>query len=327
MEDILIERLSALTEEERAILAGRQLNRRLYTEAGDFIVSSDRMTQGQGPITVRTHTRYVDFPPHRHNYVEMMLVLRGQITHLIGADTVVLKRGDILLLNKHVTHAIRQAGEADIGVNVILSDEFIASLLPELSDTVFSPLLTENGRGDGAGIYLHFATEGERQIGNLTENLLYELIEYRADVRILERTVSLLLHYLSLKSEHLLLNGSTLPGKEELRRQQILSYLHSHYRTATLSELAARIYLTPPYLSRVITETFGKGFKELLLEERIRIAEELLLSSDLPISSIIRTVGYENESYFHRAFKRITGTTPQGFRQAASLSLSDKKSK
>ena len=55
-------------------------------------------------ITVRTHTRYTDFPLHKHNYLEMMIVLGGSITHVIGQEEIKLDAGDILVMNKHVSH-------------------------------------------------------------------------------------------------------------------------------------------------------------------------------------------------------------------------------
>ena len=55
--------------------------------------------------------------------------------------------------------------------------------------------------------------------------------------------------------------------------------------------------------------------KELLLEERIRRATEMIKNTDLPIGEIINGVGYENESYFHREFKKRTGLTPLVYRR------------
>ena len=53
-----------------------------------------------------------------------------------------------------------------IGVNIIMSDRFIDGVAAELSGTVFSSLIKENGQEDGAPIYLAFATEGRKYIEN-----------------------------------------------------------------------------------------------------------------------------------------------------------------
>ena len=96
---------------------------------------------------------------------------------------------------------------------------------------------------------------------------------------------------------------------------EITSYIKENYRTANLSELAYKMHISPPYLSKSIKNYFGKTFKEMLVEERIKHAVELLTKTELPIGDIIRSVGYENHSYFHREFKRRTGVTPLTLRQ------------
>ena len=77
------------------------------------------------------------------------------------------------------------------------------------------------------------------------------------------------------------------------------------------------MFLSTPYLSKLIFEYFKKSFKELLVEERINRAVELLKRSDMPISAVIRSVGYENESYFHREFKKRCKITPLIMRKNA----------
>jgi YesN/AraC family two-component response regulator len=131
-----------------------------------------------------------------------------------------------------------------------------------------------------------------------------------------------LFDYLSRKSKKLLKIASRLPDKESIRRSSIIGYIRSYYREASLKELAEKMFLSPPYLSKMITDLFGKSFKELLFEERIRRATELIVKTDIPIGEIINNVGYENESYFHREFKRITGRTPLSLRREKKTSVS-----
>ncbi len=318
MEDFLMQKISAISAEEQKILSGESVDKRLYTANADFIVNSDTITGGERDITVRTHTRFTDFPLHKHNYLEIMIVLKGEITHRIAEEAITLTEGDILVLNKHVSHSIDRAGTPDIGVNIIISDNFVDSLSKELAQTVFSELAEQNSKPDGAGIYLCFSTKNNKQIANIIENLLFELLEYSSDIQILRYTTALLFDYLSHKSDKLLKIASRLPDKNSQRRAAVHGYIRSNYRTASLGELAELMFLSPQYLSKIITEYFGKSFKELLLDERMRRALELIETTDLPIGDIIRSVGYENESYFHREFKRKNGKTPLTVRKNRS---------
>ena len=47
---------------------------------------------------MRPHSRFVEFPEHRHNYVEMMYVVQGNITHIIEGKELTLHKGDVLML-------------------------------------------------------------------------------------------------------------------------------------------------------------------------------------------------------------------------------------
>ena len=320
MEKYLLEFLSRESEEEAGILGGEMLNRKIYSGGEDFVVNEARLFGPRQSISARTHTRYVDFPLHKHNYVEMMIVLSGSITHEIDGEELTLSKGEILVMNKHVSHSIRHSGRDDIGVNIIISDRFIDGVAAELSGTVFSSLIKENAKDGGTPIYLAFSTEGRKYIENVIENLLFELTEKGGDAAIMTGTVSLLLRYLSVENKELLRVGNLKSDKDEARRLEILSYVRSHYRTASLTELGERMYLTVPYLSKITTELFQKSFKELVVDERMSRAKTAFESTKMSIGDVIRSVGYENESYFHREFKKRFGMTPLAMRKASSHS-------
>lgn len=310
MDRNLINRLSIVTDEEKAILSGLPLKKNIYTSDMDFVIDYDKLTDDKRDILVRPHTRFADFPHHKHNYLEMMIVLSGEITHRIFDESLTLSEGDILIMNKHVSHSIDKAWTNDIGVNVIISDDFVERLLQEVSKTAFSELAQQNLRYGGDGIYLCFSTRGNKQLENIVENLLFELLEYYSDSNVLKYTVSLLFNYLSRNTPTLLRTASKMPDRASKRKAAISEYIASKYKTATLRELSEIMFLSMPYLSRLIVEYFGKSFKELLFEQRMNVATELVIKTRLPIGDIISSVGYENESYFHREFKRKNGKTP-----------------
>ena len=71
----LMDRLRVITEEERRILEGQSgVDKALYTREREFTIDSRQMLRDGRLIDVRPHTRFVHFPEHRHNYVEIVLV-------------------------------------------------------------------------------------------------------------------------------------------------------------------------------------------------------------------------------------------------------------
>ena len=319
MQRWLYNKISAITEEEQKILAGLSIDIGKYTGGKDFIITEERITDSKTELGIRIHSRFTRFPTHSHNFLEIMMVVSGSITHIIGENRIVLSKGDLILMNKHVCHSIEKAGKYDVGVNLIATDSFLSKIRPELSNTAFSSLIEENMRTDGAPMYMHFRTNGVKSIENLAENLISELTEPCGSATIGERTLLLFLDYLSLYKDKLLACQNVLEGKIEKRKQEILLYIKNNYQSATLAELSERFYLSAPHLSAKIKEYFGKSFKELLSEERMNRATELILKTDMPIVRIVRSVGYESESYFHKEFRKQFGKTPLELRKNGSI--------
>ena len=313
----LLTKISELTDEEKLILSGNELDRKFYSAENDFVINDKRLTKGLRDITLRTHPRFTPFPAHKHTFAEMMLVFSGQITHKLTDREITLYQGDILILNKHVTHSIEITDATDVGMNVIISDEFADLLSPRLDGTLFSSFFDENSKLDGIESYMCFRTGENAEIGNILENLIIEFLADTPDEFIIKETLSLLFYHLSKKRDSLLDEKSEGDDKDSYRRLEISSYIKNNYSTATLGELARRLYVSEPYLSKLITKYFEKGFKELLLEKRIERATEMLMESNLPVGAIIRNLGYENESYFHREYKKRVGMTPLATRKAS----------
>ena len=117
----LLEQRRKITEEEQRILDGEvQVDKDLYTSGRDFTVDSSKMLEEGKLIAVRTHTRFVYFPSHRHNYVEVLYVCEGSLTNIIDGKQVVVRKGELLFLNQFTRHEILPAGENDIAINFMI---------------------------------------------------------------------------------------------------------------------------------------------------------------------------------------------------------------
>lgn len=98
--------------------------------------------------------------------------------------------------------------------------------------------------------------------------------------------------------------------------QNILKYIDSHYsEQLTLASLARQFNFNYTYLSSYFRTHHKEGFSEYLNKERIRHAAVLLRTETIPISNVCEVVGYTDQSYFTRVFKKATGMTPREFRR------------
>ena len=72
----LLRELSVITEEEQRILDGRtEIDQQIYTAKNDMVIDSNKLLQRGKLIQVRPHTRFVHFPKHTHNYIEVIYML------------------------------------------------------------------------------------------------------------------------------------------------------------------------------------------------------------------------------------------------------------
>ena len=127
MNQELIQSLSVITEEEQKILAGSaDIDRTLYMDREDMVIDSDKLLEAGQLITIRPHTRFVHFPEHTHNYVEVIYMCRGETTHVVDGRELKLKEGELLFLNQHAVQEIQPAGQDDIAVNFIILPESAA---------------------------------------------------------------------------------------------------------------------------------------------------------------------------------------------------------
>ena len=316
MQQALLDQLRKITEEERKILDGEaEVDKDLYTSGRDFTVDSRKMLKEGRLIAVRTHTRFVYFPAHRHNFVEVLYVCEGSLTNIIDGKKVVVNKGELLFLNQFTKHEILKAGQNDIAINFMVLPEFfdVAYSMTGndnmLADFLVNVLRQDEERGE----YLHFKVAEVLQIQNLLENIIYSLVNSEENrERINQTTMGLIFMYLVESVQYVEMR---LPNQyENMISMTTLDYIEQKYRTATLTELCTRLHLPMHVLSKMIKKSTGFNFKELLQRKRLNKAVELMCETDLPISDIIAAVGYENNSYFHRVFKEHYHMTPRVFR-------------
>ncbi len=315
MQQELLDQLRKITEEEQRILDGGEIERDLYTSEKSFIVDAAKMLEEGNLIAVRTHTRFVYFPSHRHNFIEVLYVCEGSLTNIIDDRQVVVRKGELLFLNQFTQHEILPAGENDIAINFMVLPEFfdVAYAMTEKNNILQDFLVNILRRDEERGEYLYFKVADVLQIQNLLENMIYSLVNgEEGENRINQTTMGLIFMYLEKEIQRVEMRR---PDQyENLISMTTLNYIEQKYRTATLTELSAQMHLPMHTLSRLIKKSTGSNFKELLQRKRLNKSVRLLCDTDLPVNDIIAAVGYENSSYFHRVFKERYGMTPLAFR-------------
>lgn len=108
--------------------------------------------------------------------------------------------------------------------------------------------------------------------------------------------------------------------QKQLPLQDAVQYIEEHFHEhIEQSQIARHCGMTPFRFSRLFKQTYQLGFVEFVLAKRMEKADELLCNSQMPITSIAYTVGFQDPSYFTRAFKQYFGCCPSEFRRMGSI--------
>lgn len=85
-------------------------------------------------------------------------------------------------------------------------------------------------------------------------------------------------------------------------------------RALEVREFAALMHMHPVHLSNTIKEVTGRSSCDLYEERLLNVSKDLLLETDLPISTIAIQLTYD-PSNFTKFFKQYAGITPKKFRE------------
>lgn len=101
---------------------------------------------------------------------------------------------------------------------------------------------------------------------------------------------------------------------------RMLTIIHDFIQTRldddlSLTRIAREVSLNPSYLSRWYKQVTGLRLSEHIVEARLRKAKELLSTTQLRIHDISARLGFTDQHYFFRFFKRLTGSTPHEYRE------------
>lgn len=106
------------------------------------------------------------------------------------------------------------------------------------------------------------------------------------------------------------------PAATNDRIRHVQDYLRTNLDTDfSVPELAAMAGLSASHFSTLFRASAGTSVKEYLKRLRSARARELLMTTDLTISQVAASVGYEDALYFSRQFRAVNGTSPSTFRQ------------
>lgn len=267
-------------------------------------------------------------PTHRHEYIEINYVAEGQVCVNIEGAEILMKKGDICIMDKNVRHSSKELGENDWVFNLIMTEEFF--------DTVFMYLLADDNYISNYIINSFYSEKKQRRYlichlesGKFLDGLVEQIIcEYYSEDGGSEGKIISCLVILFTELSRIMVNidnDEMIEHKISEVSRELVEYLKEHYRDANLQTAAEYLHFHPNYLCNLLKKETGKTFKEYVTDIRMMEAGKLLQNTDWKIGQIAETVGYATEGYFYYQFKQKYQLPPKKYRQKyKKLKLQDK---
>jgi len=252
---------------------------------------------------------------HRHDFSELVIVLKGQGIQWLNGNEFPINVGDIFLLQGHQRHYFHHRKSLEM-INVMFDPEKLSLPENELRRMPGYCLLfmlepayrTEHQFASR----LHLQPLQLAHVQALSDDIQRECDKKPDGFEVVSRAKLLvLISYLSRIYNQV----DTTETQSLLRVSTVISALENNYAKAwKLEELAILSHMSANTLMSVFRKGTGKTPIEYLVRIRIQHAMELLRLTRLAITEIAFEVGFNDSNYFTRQFKRATGDTPSQFR-------------
>ena len=256
-----------------------------------------------------------ELPDHLHEWNEIIFIHSGKGSIFIDQTFYDLQEGDIIIIPTNTIHRVIPEK-----ANLISSTAIF-----------FSPAFIQHVAIGDPFIYLNIFDQSKK-----TKNYKYTLlpkfnikfVEYIDQLMNEERSQNedkqsallLWLHLILLTIHRNSQQNNIIQGKQSKQgpewMKDILTYINQHIsEDLNLQFIAQYAAVSEAHFSRVFKQLIGMNVSKYITVKRILLAKELLINSDIKISTIAEQCGFNSMPHFYRTFKKQTSMTPSQLRK------------
>lgn len=258
---------------------------------------------------------------HRHPYIELMYVYAGHCVQELDGNRIEFRQGDLCLLDTSVLQQYQMTSKDAVIVNCAMwkpffDHHFFSSFHEE--DQLVHFFSEAYYKIQSSKQFIVFLSSNDR-IKWCMENALCEYFDKTpySDNNI-QHYMLLLFSELSLRYDRFNHWGAS-DQTTDFQLSKIISFIEKNYKQITLEEVARHFNYNTSYLGRWIKNESGMGFHELVQNEKLAEAVNLLKQTDMSVEEIANAIGYSNLTYFYKLFRMTYGKTPGSFRKESVM--------
>jgi AraC-like DNA-binding protein len=250
-----------------------------------------------------------DTRPHSHSESELLLVRKGGLTVELEGHTHFLAPGQVLFIGSQQPHCIRpEQGSPDY-----VSLRFDLPAFLESGMSSYLPYFEEYTRIGSMNASFLRSEDACREAAKCIDEICRETAEKSSCY---ELSVSM-----HIKKLLLLFIRSSKPGTaveycstDRTRMKPVLDYVEAHLdERITVWDVCRLVHMSYNYFVKFFKKVMGSTFVQYVQTQKMRRAEELLLTRSLSVNEICIQINMESMAHFYKLFKRQNGCSPRQF--------------
>lgn len=260
---------------------------------------------------------------HRHDDVEINLVLDGQLRYLFGGQALTISAGEIAIFWAAQPHGLVDSRDGEMCWLHVPFAQFLAWGLPEAQTAPLlsaQPLITH--APELAARIAGLATQWGREIAGSeiaggsaddgsadSDGAEIALLEIQAAVRRILRTASR-----AVPSPPA--DGGSVPAARLRQVGAMAQFVRENHRAdLRIADIADAVHLTPSHAMTVFRRTAGVTLGQYVTMCRVAEAQRLLLTTSLRVTEIADVAGFGSLSSFYEHVTAACGMTPRDYRR------------
>ncbi len=254
------------------------------------------------------------FSRHWHEHMEFLYFLEGQGRIECENNEIEVSDGDLLVINSNEIHGGHLISESLKYYCIIVDIGLLQNNLIGNSEAKYIIPIRDNR------ILFKNQIQEDEEIISCAEKIIkeYEIRQEGYELLItsyIYQIIALLLreHVAAVLTE----KNYELRKKRLIHFSKVLQYIDKHYeQDVDIEFLAKMAHISTSHFYPVFKEITGKTPTHYINFVRIEKAEELLKNSEMNVTEVAFTVGFNDLSYFCRLFKRYKGISPSAVRNS-----------
>lgn len=280
----------------------------------------ESVTHREGLIPMTYHfvdyeNNTIGFPMHWHEEFEIGLISAGCGIYRIDSHDYQVSEGDLIIIAPKTLHSGGTCDNQSMATDsFVFHTGFLCSSIPD-STTInyFNPII------DGKIIFKPVITPSHPGHAQLKACLMQlKLCRSEKEPYYEIKLKEYLLHFFYLLFKYHCIIEQKTPNvidENEEKTRMILSYITEHFdEEITIDDLASMAGFSSCHFMNTFKKYVGISCNKYINHIRLDAAAKRLAETNESIMNIAIGVGYNNISYFNRAFKNYFGTTPKDYR-------------